>query len=220
MKKMSLTLLFVGALFSAQASAAILSGNVTYGSGSFVELSIPFTESSPNNTVGNNTFQDRNLYAFNEGQNIELLSDLDVDFLAATGTSGSLSTGTIVASHYVFFDPRNSRHQEGNVTFDSAVLAIITSSGLLSASDFLLNNGVNYLNPGLRGLEANDSASVCLNSETICVDWTASTPGDYIRVLTEYSPLGAQVPVPTAAILFAPVLLGFMGLRRSLSNKA
>ena len=222
MKKYLFTSILLTSFFAPNAFATIVSGSVTGGSalsqgGTFVNLTIPFNESNPNNTVGNDTFQTPNLYGFDEGQNINLLANLAVDILAdgSGGQSGSgvISAGTTVASHYIFFDPRRSTSQTGSVLFDSMILGIITSRSKLSASDFLLNNGVTYRNPLLRGLEHGDSVSITgLNS--MSVDWTASTPGDYVRVITAFSPGVSEVPVPAAAFLFAPALLGFMGLRR------
>jgi hypothetical protein len=65
-----------------------------------------------------------------------------------------------VASHYVFFDPGPSQNVIGTVDFDSDVLAIITTTDHLATSDFLANTGVNYLNPGQRGLEPGDSVTI------------------------------------------------------------
>lgn len=192
-----------------QANATIIGGDVTAGVGSFVELTIPFTISNPDNTVGNNTFQNNNLYAFNEGQNITITSALSVDDVGG-GSAGTLAAGTVVASHYVFFDPRQSRSQEGYVTFDSDIIGLVTSTGNLLDSDYLLNNGVTYQNPGARGLESNDDA--WFSGNTVYVDWRASTPGDYIRVLTAYSPTAA-VSEPAGLLFFAAGLLG-LGLSR------
>ncbi len=213
MKKITRTImgLAMTSALAFNASATIVSGAVTEGSGQFVELIVPFSESNPDNTVGNNTFQDHNLYAFNEGQNIVINNDIHVDD-AGNGVSGIISAGTEVASHYVFFDPRSSISQEGNVTFDSNVLAIITSTNNLAGSDFLLNNGVNYQNPGARGLEANTDSAWFVGN-TVYVDWRASTPGDYIRVLTEHS-VAAEVPAPNTLFAFGGVLLGLAALRR------
>src|SRR6185437_5533461 len=95
-----------GGLIS-QAQATIVSGSVTSGTGSFVKLTVPFTASTPDNTVGDDTFQNNNLYGFDEGQNIVISTALQVDDLAnglGGGTGpGSLAKGTVVASHYVFF---------------------------------------------------------------------------------------------------------------------
>lgn len=218
MKKYFFTSLIITALFSSNAFATIVSGEVTGGTalgngGVFVKLDIPFTESNPNNTVGKDNFNTANLYGFDEEQNINLLTDLNVDILAGTGASGVITAGTTVASHYIFFDPLKNNTQKGSVLFDAVILGIITSKANLNASDHLLNNSVTYLNPNLRGLENGDNVSI-VGSYTMNVDWTASTPGDYVRVLTAYSPGVSEVPVPAALFLFAPALLGFMGLRR------
>lgn len=193
--------LFGGCL--SQANATIVSGSVTLGGGSFVKLSVPFTASNPDNTVGNDTFQNPNLYGFDEGQNIVIGSNLSVDDRAngAGGGSGvgTLVSGTVVASHYVFFDPAASATQKGVITFDSDVLAVISSTGRLAASDFLISTGVNYLNPADRGLEPGDKVMITGLRE-ISVNWTASSPGDYIRVLTAFSP---TVPEPSAWALLA-----------------
>ena len=203
------------AAISSGANAIILSGGVTLGGGSFVQLSPGFTESNPDNTVGNDTFQNDNLYAFNEDQNIVLLAPLTVN----VGPSVTIGTGATVASHYVFFDPDGSTDQEGFVLFDANILGVITSTTNLANSDFLANTGVTYLNPGLRGLEGGDSATIDgSNSKKLLVDWTASTPGDYVRVLTERSP-GAAIPEPSTLAIFGLGLagLGFMRRRRKLN---
>ena len=151
-------------------SATIVSGAVTGGQsltqgGTFVKLTVPFTNSDPDNTVGNDTFEDPNLYGFDEGQNIDISVDLAVDILAdgMGGSSGSgiVPMGSTVASHYIFFDPAattGGTTQVGTVSFDSDIFGIITSTSNLAASDFLINTGVTYLNPTLRGLESGDSA--------------------------------------------------------------
>jgi hypothetical protein len=89
-----------------------------------------------------------------------------------------------------------ARSQTGTVTFDSNILAIISSDGNLGDSDFLINNGVTYLDPSLRGLEAGDSATIT-GLQEMTVNWTAGDPGDYVRVLTTFSPL----PEPTTGML-------------------
>ena len=119
-----------------------------------------------------------------------------------TAGAGTIAAGTSISSHYVFFDPNNSTSQIGTVLFDGAILGIITRTAQLLASDFLGNQpAVTYLNPALRGLESNDKAGVTqdlmamiLNPNELTVNWRASTPGDYIRVITAASP----VPVPAA----------------------
>jgi hypothetical protein len=186
-------------LVAGPAFATIVSGVVTGGTaqtagGIFIKLTPPLSNPfGPPNSVGNNTFQNPNLYGFDEDQNIVLAAPLAVD----VGV-GPLPIGTTVASHYVFFDPAPTQHMIGTVTFDAPVLAIITSTHNLAASDFLANTGVNYLNPGARGLEAGDHVTIS-GTDQILFDTFASSPGDYVRVLTEFSP-AAAVPEPTTLL--------------------
>lgn len=165
------------------AHAFTLTGKVTGGfnDGRFIKL-IP----SPDLIVGNDTYQNDNLYAFDEDQNIVLYEDLEVDI----GINGTIiPKGTTVASHYVFFDPNFGAHQIGYIEFDAAVLGIATSTFTLRASDFLASTDVTYLNPVLRGLEFEDSVWIDKeNPFRIWVNWVASSPGDYIRVFTASSP--------------------------------
>lgn len=185
------------------AFAIVIGGAVTSGTGTFVSLSPGFTDSTPDNTVGNDTFQNTNLYAFSEKQNVLApAGGISVDDLAGAATVGTIAAGTVVASHYVFFDPAGTASQEGYVDFDSAIVAVITSTTRLALSDILVNPGVIYLNPGLRGLEAGDFATIdgTLNYR-LRVDWTASSPGDYVRVLTEHSPGAVPETAPTILLL-------------------
>lgn len=198
-------------LSSSIVNATIIGGAVTTGTGSFVELT-PLVDVF---TVGDDNFQTPNLYAFNEDQNVSVAgSDLDYDLTvggtwSTTGTNpGSLTVGTTVASHYVFFDPGPATTIEGWVEFDSDIIAVIVTTSLLDNSDYLANTDVNYLNPGLRGLEGNQDQIVSVTDRKVFINFRASTPGDYIRVLTEYSPTAAA-PEPTTLVLF---LLGLVGL--------
>tara|TARA_B110000238_G_C16089215_1_gene423034 strand:- start:102 stop:794 length:693 start_codon:yes stop_codon:yes gene_type:complete len=189
-------------LLSTQSFASIVSGNVSTGSGSFINLS----GALPAN-VGNDNFQDDNLYAFDEAQNLVLGANLAINVLPAGG-AGTISAGTSISSHYVFFDPAGSTSQIGTVLFDGPILGIITYTAELLASDSLGSMALNYLNPTLRGLEDNiDSAFVSLmNANEVTVDWRASTPGYYIRVIT-----ASAVPIPAAFWLFGSALLATVG---------
>lgn len=216
---MKLNLKIATALFAAltafSAQATIISGSVTGGTaqtagGVFVELTPPLVNpyGAPN-SVGLDNFNSPNMYGFDEDQNIVLGSTLAVDIGAP------LLAGTTVASHYIFFDPASPLTITGTVTFDSTVLAIITSTGTLFASDFLANTGVNYLNPGHRGLEGADYAAISGTNE-ITFSANALTPGDYIRVITAYSPGGDPnfVPEPATLALTGLGLLLLGGFKR------
>jgi len=184
--------LLVGCLLALVLSAAPLIGRVSGGAvigespepkGQFIKLNIPLGNPfGPANSVGENTFESPNLYAFDEDQNITLKKDLNTD----VGLN-PIPAGRVVASHYVFFDPRSGTEIVGVVDFNSHVLAIITSTDNLAASDFLANTGIRYLSPSARGLESGDYVTIS-GPNQIMFHTVASNPGDYVRVLTEFSP--------------------------------
>jgi hypothetical protein len=98
----------------------------------------------------------------------------------------------------------------GTVDFNSDVLALITSTTNLANSDFLANTGVNYLNPGARGLEGGQDSVTISGPRQILFNVVASSPGDYIRVLTAFSPPDEVViPEPGSTALLG---LGLSGL--------
>ncbi|HET9130087.1 MAG TPA: hypothetical protein VFO86_04010 [Terriglobia bacterium] len=177
-------------LFELPATATVVGGAVAVGApgAKFIKLSVPLANPvGPPNSVGQDTFNLPNLYAFDEDQNIKLKSNLRTDV-----GKDPIPAGTVVASHYVFFDPGPAEDILGTVDFDSRVVAIITSTGNLAASDFLANTGIHYLNPDARGLEPGDSASIS-GTNQITFDTRASSPGDYVRVLTEFSPRAKRI---------------------------
>ena len=196
MKQISIALALIAAAGSVPATATIIDGTVTGGTaqaagGVFVKLSVPLANLfGPPDSVGNDNFQSPNLFGFDEDQNILLTAPLVVDV-----GSSPIPAGTVVASHYIFFDPGPTQHVVGTVNFDSDVLGIVTSTATLADSDFLANTGVNYLSPSLRGLEAGDSVTIS-GPEQILFDTVASSPGDYVRVLTALSPGAGETTVP------------------------
>ena len=203
----------LGVLFTFPAGATIIGGSVTGGSaftsgGTFVKLPVPIGNPfGVANSVGADTFQSFNLFGFDEAQNA-MVSGIA---LATDVGTNPIPVRTVVASHYIFFDPLNSASIVGTVDFDSNILAIITSTGNLLLSDYLANTGVNYLNPGLRGLEAGDFVTIN-GPRQIRFATTAGSPGDYVRVLTEFSP--AAVPEPSAGLMIAGGIGVLMFIRR------
>ena len=172
------------ALSAPAAQAIVLEGDVLRqnGTGTFVKL-------DPDDlfVVGQDNFDDDNLYAFDEDQNIVLSEPIRVDI---GGQNGVIPAGTTVASHYVFFDSIAGT-QMGFVYFDAPILGIAALEGTMAATDFLANTEVVYIGTELRGLEPGDT--VWIDEEDphrLWVYWAGSSPGDYIRVFTEKS-LGA-----------------------------
>lgn len=149
------------------------------GSGQFVKLetTVPFA-------VGADTFDDDNLYAFDEDQNIELKEPVRVDI---GGVNSFIAQGTVVASHYVFFDSVASV-QFGYIDFDAPILGLAVFQDTMAATDFLANTSVTYISIELRGLEQGDYVWIDANDpQRLWVYWAGSSPGDYIRVFTEES---------------------------------
>ena len=182
---MSMRALFAAALSAAiiawPATATVLNGEILRqnGAGSFVKLTTctPFA-------VGNDTFDDDNLYAFDEDQNITLTEPIRVDI---GGEQGVIAQGTIVASHYVFFDSL-SGIQQGYIDFDAPILGIAAFQWTMAATDFLANTQVNYISTELRGLEQGDYVWIDEDDPNrLWVYWAGSSPGDYIRVFTARS---------------------------------
>jgi len=187
----------------------VTGGTAQTAGGIFVKLTVPLANPfGPPNSVGNDNFQSPDLYGFDEDQNILLTAPLTVNVGASP-----IPAGTVVASHYIFFDPGPTQHVIGTVNFDSQVIGILTSTGTLAATDFLANTGVNYLNPANRGLEAGDSVTIS-GPQQILFDTVASSPGDYVRVLTLFSPAAANAPEPASLPLLGVGLLSAVSLLR------
>lgn len=116
----------------------------------------------------------------------------------------NLSADTVVDSFYILFDPVTTRPSStvvGEIIFGEDILAIITDTDDLIATDSRFGRpGVDYGTESARGLEGNDSASFLDNE--LNVEFVASSPGDFIRVLT----VAAPVPEPSTWLM---LLLGF-----------
>lgn len=140
---------FVMAVFflglASAAHAYVLGGGIRdqVGNGTFVKL-----DPDDGFAVGADTFDTDDLHAFDEDQNILLEKPIRVDI---GGERGVIAAGTIVASHYVFFDSI-SGVQIGYVDFDAMILGVAVTQMTMGATDFLANTKVTYLNPELRGL--------------------------------------------------------------------
>lgn len=175
-------LLVVFVALANQATATVLGGQILRqtGNGTFVKLDTdtPFA-------VGEDNFNTCHLYAFDEDQNILLTEPVRVDI---GGENGVIPAGSVVASHYVFFDSFNGI-QYGFVEFDSPILGVAALPASMDATDFLANTDVTYISTDLRGLEEGDQVWIDPeNPFRLWVYWAGSSPGDYIRVFTTLSP--------------------------------
>jgi hypothetical protein len=199
MKK--IILLTSALLLSAQAQAAIVSGPD-------IIAAISVQEDSPTNTAQQ---------GFNEQQGVVLSRAISVD-------GGTIAKGTRVDSHLIFLNTSgNTRADDAQKWFFSGnILGVMSnkSGSLMNDSNDLLAAFNDYFTTGsslpfnAAGLEQNDSLTgdgyaLSPDGLGLSVRMVVTEPGDWIRVVTV-----SEVPVPAALFLFAPALLGFLGLRK------
>ena len=171
---------------SAPVGAVVIDGQIMRqsGDGRFIKL-----ETDTPFAVGHDTFDTNHLYAFDEDQNITLDRPVRID-IDRDRAVGVLEAGTVVASHYVFFDSLNGIHI-GYVDFDAPILGVAAFQDTMAATDFLANTSVTYISTELRGLERGDYVWIDEDDpHRLWVYWAGSSPGDYVRVFTERSPGG------------------------------
>lgn len=110
--------------------------------------------------------------------------------------------GQAVDSWLLFFDPVRDK-VEGSVTFDNPIVAVFDTQAGLQATAAYQKAGLayDYSNPFV-GLEAPNRANTSFAGASITFKWTASDPGDHVRIFTQ------SVPEPASSAL----LLGGLGL--------
>ncbi|WP_146147182.1 hypothetical protein [Photobacterium aphoticum] len=210
----ALTFTLLSSAFSARATLVSIdncSGSVTEGPA----ISCEITEDPPN-PISKNPNNNK-LLAWDEVQNHTLTAPLQVDrvfdenasFISDAGNGDYfIATGTIVSSHYVQWDPKKRGSIAADIVLDSQVFAYITSDANLFASDSALAlPGIDYNDFNLRGLESGDST--LFDGANTAIAWTASSPGDWTRLITAYSP-AAEIsePAPLPLFLASLVLIG------------
>lgn len=113
--------------------------------------------------------------------------------------------GTAIRVHYFYFDPA-SDSVVARFKFDDPILAIITNergnatNDHFMLSDYLINPLVPVANKpashfGERGLEISGDHVIFHAANEISVDWTASSPGDQMRIITAVPEPGSVIAV-------------------------
>ena len=213
--KIRLMFALVLCVFQTNATATLVSYSNCVGANSCTITTTP-----PNPITQNPN--DGILLAWDEVQNFTLTSRLYIDRVfddtasfVGTDTNGMyLDVGTIVSSHYFQWDPGNGSNGrvDATVNTDSQVFAFITKTGKLSDSDALLGlPGLDYADFANRGLESGDTT--LFNGGAVDLSWRATSPGDWTRMITAFSPT-AVVPIPPAVWLFGSGLVGLISIAR------
>ena len=177
---------------SAVVSSGVLSGGTAFTNGGvFVNLG-----NTPGAiTVGTDTNNSSNVFAFNEKQRITLLSNL------STNLGGTIAKGTVVSSQYLFFDAptRSQQTAIGSVVFNTKILGVLFTAGKVgSTSAFFGNAGVTYTTPNAFALESHDFVS--FTNKTLSFKLINGLASDNFRVIT------AAVPEPAT---WGMMLAGF-----------
>lgn len=211
------------ALCATQASATLVSlgacpSNITCTIIDGADAPNPVTRDPNNNS----------LIAWDEVQNFTLTAPLRVDrvfdenadfITSAPGGDFFIDAGTIVSSHYLQYDGPRFQTQ---ISLDSQIFAFITADQNLFDSDALLGfPGLDYNDFSQRGIENNDSTD--FNGENVDINWGTTSPGDWARLITAFSPAAEEpeqepdisnpIPLP-AGIWLLGSAIGLTVLRR------
>lgn len=197
-------------LAAGMANASIDSGFVTKVSpdkarDNLFKIKTP-TDTKPLSVI--NVNKNDTVFGFDEQQNVQFGTAPSFNLAGLTGVNAN----TWVSSHYVYFDPKISQNIQGTVTFSDTILGVYFTKNSLWAShdEFGLASNVTYNYANLIGLENGDRSHTSILGNVLSFNWTASSPGDHIRVIT------AAVPEPeTYAMLLAGLgLIGTIARRR------
>ncbi len=160
-------------------------------------------------------------FGFNEAQGVTLDRTIKI-------RGGTIAKGTKVDSHLIFLNSKGKTDVTKKATweFSGDVLGVMTDSlgkDMAATNDLFaygkyfqevtdhdpIGSQQWFKNLGLEG--GGDFANY--SSNFLKLGMHVTEPGDWIRVITV-----SAVPIPAALFLFAPALLGFLGLRRKVSS--
>ena len=172
----------------------------------------------PPAVLGRDPIGSDSLYAFYEQQDYVLAQALRVN-------GGWIEDGTLISSQYLLYDPTKRTRRSITATFDAPILGIMSTKKRLRRSDFLGAEGVDYRRFRHRWFEWRDSYRISDDGYSVTLRLRASTPGDYLRVVTAGQTLTPPppppvdppaVPEPGAALLFGAgaLLLGAASRQR------
>jgi hypothetical protein len=214
------------ALFCGMATASV-TGSVTYVNPDTVAPNAFKYLSTPPAVLGNNNINvNDTVFAFSEKQSTVFGNAPTVDL------GGPIASGVLVSSYYVYFDPKISQQIKASLTFSEAILGVYfvtgnadtspggvfhSGTGLKGSADNFGLSTVSYQYVAATGLEAADRSASHFSflGNSLSLNWTASNPGDHIRVLTA-APMVTAVPEPESyAMLLAGLgLIGSIVVRR------
>ncbi|MEQ8958437.1 MAG: PEP-CTERM sorting domain-containing protein [Coleofasciculus sp. C2-GNP5-27] len=221
----------VAVLAAHPSDAAIIGGSAILENkgGEVVELEIL---DPPPSRVELNAINSLNVLGFNEKQNVILPQDILADDrfdLSKESTSPNdvlIPTGTLVSSHFIFFDPPTANRRvrwSGQVTFDQEIIGIVARRNAHRDTNGILGLEDTSYNLGGLGLDIvpvdrlEDIVSFEDNVLSFSIT-TGSTGLDPVRVITAASPVTPAVPEPLT-ILGSGIALGFGVLFQGIKRK-
>lgn len=178
--------------------------------------------SPPSSVIPNQTEDPTNILIFPERTGVTLPAGVPFDVhvpdtygVTHPENTGDLPAGQVVNVYFLHFDPVGTAltHRTATLTFPGRIVALITKTNTLFATDDLLGLPGQVLYPSAgthpdRGLEDGNQDAIVLSADRrqLSIDFETSTSSDQIRIVT--IPLATPVPFMSsrnASLLSAPL---------------